>query len=123
MGRGKVRLADQAGAPYLWTMRFVVAFLALALIALPFGMGSMMSHAAGQGHEMRAAHGGHHGDAPAAPHKGKGMDFAVCGACLSLPSQAAPGTSPNPKRIAPPLPILKTVDGQSPLPAIPPPRA
>jgi hypothetical protein len=105
-------------------MRFLVALLALALVTLPFGMGAMMSHADAQGHEVHAAHAGHHSrDSEAPGHQGKSMDFLVCGACLSVAPQAVAFALPAEHGKRGTLAALEPLRGIALLPPIPPPRA
>ncbi|HSO46767.1 MAG TPA: hypothetical protein VLQ68_02440 [Rhizobiaceae bacterium] len=99
-----------------------MALLALAIVTLPFGMGEMMRHAPGQQEiHMQAGHAGHHGELPV--HDGSAMDFMVCGACLTLPSQHATLETRVPDRDVGPIAAIMSVEGQLPLPATPPPRS
>lgn len=103
-------------------MRFIVAFLSLAIVTLPFGMGAMMRHAPGQQEiHMQAGHSSHHREKPA--HDGSAMDFMVCVACLTLPLQHATLESRLPDRDVRSIAAVTSVEGQLPLPATPPPRS
>jgi hypothetical protein len=104
-------------------MRFLVALLALALLALPFGMGAMMSRATAHEAHVHAGHDGHHGKAPAPLHKGKTTEFTMCGACLSLPAQAPAVKSPEWEPMVAMIPAFQPAEGQSQPPVTPPPRA
>lgn len=126
----------------------MIVILALALSALPFGMGAMMAAQAGPHHGHGAEVGpgaAHAGHAVHAGHRlpearqdtvsdrnqdrgspadgGAHIHFAACGSCMSLPPAAGQPLLVPARQRLPGAPAPAPLHSHDTLPALPPPRA